>query len=403
MKLAYLINQYPKVSHSFIRREILALEELGYHIFRYTIRPTRPEELIATEDIAERENTRAILSVSITRLFSALLWTFLSVPLVFIKAFIISTRFGWINKRGVLKHWAYLAEACILRGWLMRNKIGHIHAHFGTNSTTVVLLCKILGGPSFSFTVHGSELFNDPVGLALSEKINHSKFVVAISSFGCSQLMRHCPYSQWRKIKIVHCAVDDTFLGCKPTTLPNNNRLVCVGRLSEEKGQLLLLEAVCILKKSKFDLEVVLAGDGEMREVIENRIKELDLEKQVKITGWIDGNEVRQQIINSRAMVLPSFAEGLPVVIMEAFALGRPVVSTYIAGIPELVENEINGFLVPAGSVGHLATALKKVLSTDLAILQKMGQEGMRRVAMDHSARDEAKKLASFFKASISH
>ena len=379
----------------------MALEELGIEICRYTIR--QPDtEVIDAEDIIERKKTRTILSVGLLGLLLALVRTLISAPLYFIKAFRVSTHLGAMNKRGILIHWAYLAEACVLRRYLARKGVKHVHAHFGTNSTTVALLCKVLGGPQFSFTVHGPEEFDDPGGLALGEKINKSDFVVAITSFCCSQLMRHCSVDQWHKIKKVHCTVDHSFLKNKPTPVPDNKRLVCVGRLCEQKGQLLLLDAFSILAEDKFDFELIFAGDGELRGVIENRIKELGLEKQTKITGWIDGNQVRQEIIKSRALVLPSFAEGLPVVIMEALALGRPVVSTYVAGIPELVKDGRNGFLVPAGSTTALADVLKTVLSADLSVLEQMGKHGSQCVAQDHNARIEAKKLASLFKASIS-
>ena len=402
MKVAYLTNQYPKVSHSFIRREILALEELGHEIFRFSLRPTGANDVVDPEDIAEREKTRAILSVGFLGLFSAFIQTFLSIPFCFMRAFALSIRLGRMNRRGVLIHWIYLAEACVLKKWLTRIGVSHVHAHFGTNSTTVVLLCKFLGGPPFSFTVHGPDEFDDPAGLALGEKIMHAKFVVAISNFGCSQLMRQCEYYQWKKIKKVHCVVNNSFFKGTLTAIPKNNRFVCVGRLCEQKGQLLLLDAISILAKAKIDFKLIFAGDGEMRAVIEQRIKELGLEKQVTITGWIDSMEVRKEITKSRAMVLPSFAEGLPVVIMEALALGRPVVSTYVAGIPELVKDGINGFLVPAGSVVPIANALKKIVSADPEELQIMGEDGMNRVKKNHSAISEAKKLASFFAGTIS-
>ena len=396
MKLAYLINQYPKVSHSFIRREILALEELGHEIFRFTIRPPGPD-IVDPGDIEERNKTKVILSVSPLGLLWALLWAFFSVPFSLAKAFSVSTRLGRKSKRGILRHWAYLAEACILKTWLSKNGVEHTHAHFGTNSTTVAMLCKILGGPSFSFTAHGPEEFDDPVGLSLGEKIKHSKFVVGVSNFGCSQLMRQCPYRQWHKIKVVHCAVDNSFLTAAGNEVPDNQRVVCVGRLCEQKGQFLLLDAVFLLKKANCHVDLVLAGDGEMRELIETRIKELDLHLQVRITGWVNGEQVRKELEESRAMVLPSFAEGLPVVIMEALALGRPVISTYVAGIPELIQHGVNGFLVSPGSAKILADCLRKVLLTDSAKLTDMGREGARRVARDHNAIVEARKIAGFF------
>jgi colanic acid/amylovoran biosynthesis glycosyltransferase len=119
----------------------------------------------------------------------------------------------------------------------------------------------------------------------------------------------------------------------------------------------------------------------------------------VHITGWASGDEVREQLLAARAMILPSFAEGLPVVIMEALGLGRPVLSTYVAGIPELVVPGENGWLVPAGSVDHLVAALRQVLATPTEKLVQMGEAGRRAVLERHDVRVTAASLASLLRA----
>lgn len=397
MHIAYLVNQYPKVSHSFIRREILALERIGVAVNRYSIRRIPLDSLVDQLDVQEHGKTSIILS-SIVGLLTAIVRSIISSPRVFWKALGTALLLGYKSKRGVLRHFAYLAEACILKELLEKNHIEHVHAHFGTNSATVALLCRLLGGPPYSFTVHGPEEFDDPEGLALKEKIQHCCFVVAISNFGRGQLMRWCPNGEWGKIKVVHCTVDDSFSLADKTAMPNAPRLVCVGRLCAQKGQLLLLEALHELDKEGTDFELVLAGDGEMRDVVEKRIKDYGLELKVRITGWISGDQVKEEILASRAMVLPSFAEGLPVVIMEALALQRPVVSTYVAGIPELVEHGKNGWIVPAGSVQDLVVALREVLTTSTELLMLMGRAGAQSVCQHHNAAIEAEKLLTYFK-----
>jgi glycosyltransferase involved in cell wall biosynthesis len=399
MNYAYFVNQYPKVSHSFIRREILALEELGLNITRYSIRSVPVAELADKNDIKEHSKTLTLLDTGLITIFVATLKTLVTSPSVFFLAMLTAISLGQKSQRGVLRHLIYLAEACLLKQKLKQAGISHIHAHFGTNSTTVAMLCKLIGGPKYSFTVHGPEEFDDPVGLSLSKKIDQSTFVVAVSSFGRSQLMRQCPHTQWHKIKVVHCAVDDSFMQTPETPLPNGPRLVCVGRLCEQKGQLLLLEALKKLDNRGIDFEMTLAGDGEMRAMIEARIQEYGLEKKVHITGWISGDQVRRLILDSRAMVLPSFAEGLPVVIMESLALQRPVISTYVAGIPELVKNGENGWLIPAGSIEDLVIALKEVLAAEPEQLHQMGKKGAIRVQEHHNALIEAGKLRTYFEA----
>src|SRR5439155_26884638 len=211
--------------------------------------------------------------------------------------------------------------------------------------------------------VHGPEEFDHPEALALDEKIEHAAFVVAVSSFGRSQLYRWCPPAQWGKIRVVHCGVDASFLGGDPVPVPDVPRVVCVGRLAEQKGQILLLRALAVLAAEGITCELVLAGDGPLRPAIEAETARLRLAGCVRITGWLDGAAVRREIESARGLVLPSFAEGLPVVLMEALALGRPVVSTFVAGIPELVRDGVHGWLVPAGDVDALAGAVGELLA----------------------------------------
>jgi len=396
MKVAYLVNQYPHVSHSFIRREIAGLETLGVEVERFSVRPS-PADLVDPADQAERQRTQILLGVGVFGLLGALLWTALTRPWRWLKALRRTVRMGRRSERGVLRHLVYLAEACVLRRRLAKCGAAHLHAHFGTNSASVALLTRILGGPPYSFTVHGPEEFDHPEALSLTEKIENAAFVVAVSSFGRSQLFRWCCAAHWPRIQVVRCGVDAAFLSGGPQPVPDTNRLVCVGRLAEQKGQLLLLEALGRLAAEGVPFEMVLAGDGPMRHIIEEQMQRLGLKERVRITGWVSGDTVRQEILAARTMVLPSFAEGLPVVLMEALALGRPVLTTYIAGIPELVENGVNGWLIPAGSVDALAEALRQVLQAPLERLEQMGKAGAVRAGAMHDAKAEAAKLAALF------
>jgi glycosyltransferase involved in cell wall biosynthesis len=398
MKVAYLVNQYPHVSHSFIRREVAALEAQGVEVERFSVRPS-PTDLVDPADRAERDKTQVLLSAGATGLLAATLGTALSRPLRWARALALAVRLGRRSERGVLRHLVYLAEACVLVRRLRRCGAEHLHAHFGTNPAALALLTRALGGPPYSFTVHGPEEFDRPDSLSLREKIAGGAFVIAVSDFGRSQLFRWCAQGHWAKVHVVRCGVDAAFLRDGPQPVPDNCRLVCVGRLSEQKGQLLLLEALGRLAAAGVAFEMTLAGDGPMRSLIEEQMRRLGLEQRVRITGWLSNEEVRRQILAARAMVLPSFAEGLPVVLMEALALGRPVVTTYIAGIPELVAAGGNGWLVPAGSVDALADAVRQVLEAPPQRLAEMGEAGAKRVAAMHDAAREAAKLAALFRA----
>jgi glycosyltransferase involved in cell wall biosynthesis len=396
LRVAYLVNQYPKVSHTFIRREILALEGLGIAVDRYAIRGWS-EPVADPADRAERGKTRYLLGDGLGALVADVLRTFAVAPARFVRA--MTAAFGLARRadRSLPYHLVYLAQACRLRAWLEVSGATHLHAHFGTNAAEVALLAHMLGGPPYSFTVHGPEEFDRPAALHLREKIAHAAFVVAISSFGRSQILRWADSADWPRVEVVHCGLDETFLASDITAPAAGTRLVCVGRICEQKGQLLLIEAVAQLVAAGVPVELVLAGDGEMRAEVEAAIARHGIGAQVRITGWIGSEQVRAEIVSARALVLPSFAEGLPVVIMEAMALKRPVVSTYVAGIPELIRSGAEGWLVPAGDVSALVTGMRTCLEAGSETLARLGAAARERVVARHDANREAAKLARLF------
>ncbi|MDP1699410.1 MAG: glycosyltransferase [Aestuariivirga sp.] len=396
MNIAYLVNQYPKTSHSFIRREIAALESLGLIIHRYTLRRTA-EVLTDEADARELAKTAAVIARPFFPRLMDALRTIVCHPVRFAKAFVFAIRCGLKSDRSAAVHVAYLLEAAVLAAWCRRDRITHLHVHFGTNSAMVGMLVNRLSGIPWSFTVHGPEEFDRPLGIGLSEKIRSANFVVAISSFGRSQLWRWSDHRQWNKIHVVHCGLDAAFVEGVARPIPQQPRLVCVGRLCEQKGQLLLVEAARILKGKGIAFEIVFAGDGPMRGDIETAITTEGLDDCISITGWISGQRVREEIEKAKALVLPSFAEGLPVVIMEAMALGRPVVSTTVAGIPELVTPGATGWLVPAGDVAALAQAIIEVLSLAPEALAAMGGQARIRALEQHNVTTEATKLKLLF------
>jgi colanic acid/amylovoran biosynthesis glycosyltransferase len=397
LRVAYLVNQYPAVSHSFIRREIAALEAGGIEVQRFSIRPP-PAELVDPADQAEQRRTRVLLAGGMGRLVVAVALTAIASPGALWRTLRAGVRLGRRSERGVLRHFVYVAEACLLARWLRAaGGVSHLHAHFGTNSAAVALFTRLLGGPPYSFTVHGPEEFDHPEELSLAEKVDYAAAVAVVSSFGRSQLSRWVPPEQWGKIHVVRCGVDAEFLANGPQPAADNRRLVCVGRLAPQKGQLLILDALARLRAEGVEVEVVLAGDGPLRAPIEKRIRELELGTAVRITGWISNEQVRAELVGARALLLPSFAEGLPVVLMEALALGRPAITTFVAGIPELVENGVNGWLVPAGSTDDLVRAIKAALSTSPLELERMGRAGAVAVAARHDASREAARLAELF------
>jgi colanic acid/amylovoran biosynthesis glycosyltransferase len=396
-RVAYLVNVYPKVSHTFIRREVLALESQGINVTRIALRGWE-DHLTDDEDHAERNRTRYVLKDGAWGLVAAIGRTLVGRPVALLRTLALAWRIGRRAERPLLVHLVYVAEACRILTWLETSEIGHLHAHFGTNPATIAMLVHSLGGPPWSFTVHGPDEFNNPQLIALAEKIRRCEFVVAISSFSRSQLYRLVEHRYWPKVKLVHCGLETGFHAVRNERAAEPRRLVCVGRLCEQKGQLLLIQAAARLAERGVEFQLVLAGDGEMRPEIETLISKLKLNDFIRITGWISSAEVRDEILSARAFVLASFAEGLPVSIMEAMSLRRPIISTFIAGIPELVVHGEHGWLVPAGDVEALAGAMQACLDAPADALERMGETARRRVLQHHDIDSTASLLIELFR-----
>lgn len=396
MRIAYLINQYPKISHSFIRREIRELERLGFDIDRIAIRGWDGED-VDELDLAERQRTRYVLRDGTKALLVSCFRVLLRRPVRLLSALQLAWAMSRRAERPLVVHLIYVAEACRIVQWIETDRVDHLHAHFGTNSAEIALLVHVLGGPRWSFTVHGPEEFDKAPLIHMTEKLRRCAFVVPISSYGRSQLFRMLDRESWHKVHVVHCGLDASFFASPPPLPVVGRRLVCVGRLCEQKGQLLLLEAARQLMTRGVEFELVIVGDGEMRPDVDAFIARHGLQERVQVTGWLFNEAVVEQIRAARALVLPSFAEGLPVVLMEAMALGRPVISTFVAGIPELVESGTNGWLVPAGDVEALVDAMQVCLETSVEKLAAMGTAARERVAARHDGEREAIKLAQLF------
>jgi colanic acid/amylovoran biosynthesis glycosyltransferase len=396
MKIAYLTNQYPHVRHTFIRREIVALEGHGVEVLRFSVRDSGADA-VDPADKSEYTKTRPLLAAGKAALVSSLIADALGRPIRFVRTLRLAVRMGRRSDRGVLRHLVYLAEAGLLRKWLARARVDHLHVHFATNPAVVARLCELLGGPAYSITVHGPEEWDRPEALSLREKYESAAFVVAVSDFGRCQVYRWTALEYWPNVHVVRCGVDEAFLNSEPTPVPDTNKLVLVAGLVEQKGHLLLIQALAKVRDANANFQIVFVGDGHLRSILESEVRRLGLAERVAFAGWQSNAEVREHLRSSRALVMPSFAENLPVAMMEALAMGRPVLGTYIAGVPELVQDGVNGWLVPAGNVATTADAILRILNTPVEELSQMGQAGAQRVREYHDAAKEAGKLKALF------
>lgn len=391
MRIGYLMNMYPVISGTFIRREIHAIEAEGVAVMRYALRPWEGA-LVDPADRAEQERTFYLLSGRVPALLGDFAAECATNPAGVWRALKGWARL-WRNAGcGFVPHVAYLLEAVSLKRRAARDGIAHIHAHFSTNTAAVALLSHRLGGPGYSFTAHGPDEFVDWGPASLAMKVAEARFVAAISDFARVQLALAAGMEHWGKLRIVHCGVNLDDYPPSDAPFDESAPFVCVGRLCPQKAQVLIVEAVAQVAQTHPGVQLRLIGDGDTRPEIEAAIARHGLERNVTLLGWRDNAEVRRELGRARALVLPSFAEGLPVVIMEAFALGRPAISSFIAGIPELVDDSC-GWMVPAGSVERIAAAMRAALETDAGTLAAMGAEGRARVEARHDIGQEARTL----------
>lgn len=396
MRIGYLINTYPRPSHSFIRREIAALQQRGLQIHRFAMRGDAAA-LTDPADLAEHARTERILEAGGRRLLADISRRGMANPGAFLAALRLAHGRARAGESGLGRQFAYLAEGARIAIRARALGLAHIHAHFGTNSTRVAAYSRLLGGPPFSFTLHGPEEFDNVAALDLAGKLALAEFCVTVSSYGRSQLARWAAPGDGDKIRVVHCGLDlDRW--ADPAPMPAGPlHMVAIGRFAEQKGFGLLIRAFALAWRRNPDLRLSLVGDGELRPQIEALIAAQGMAGAVRLLGWQDEAGVRAALDGAHALAAPSFAEGLPVVIMEAMARARPVIATYIAGIPELVRPGAEGWLVPAGDAEALAQAMLQAAASGHETLARMGDAARIRVAARHDIRESARRLAALF------
>lgn len=398
MRVAYVVNEHPKIHHTFVRTEIAAVERAGVQVDRVAIRRPAPP-LLDAADRDEAQRTRVVLDGGVGGLVAALSRTAVQCPQELARALRMAVQIGWRSERGMARHLAYLAEACVLLRWTSEWRTDHVHAAFGSNPAAVALLCRLLGGPPYSFTAHGPEEFERAPLLGIPDKVEQAAFVTVVSEAGRVHLQQWCRPAVWDRFHVVRCGIDGRFSGGEPTPVPAARRIVFVGRLCAEKAPLLLLDAVARLNAAGAACDLVMVGDGPLRAAVETRIRGLGLSERVTVVGWAGADDVRRHVTGARALVLPSFAEGLPVVLMEALALHRPVICTAVGGVAELVESGVCGWVIAPGSLDALAAAIGKALDAAPAELLQMGHEGAARVARLHDGAAAGRALAALFAA----
>jgi glycosyltransferase involved in cell wall biosynthesis len=405
MRVAYVVSEYPAISHSFVMREVRALRDLGVEVHPFSIRRTPPDRLLSEADREEDRRTHALLPTTAGALLLAHAVGFARSPRRYARTLGEALRLGPPGARNRLWQAFYFAEAMLLRRELRRRRVEHVHAHFAHVSAWVTMLAALYeaGRLSWSFTMHGPTEFDDVGFHRLAEKARRADFVACISDYARSQLMKQVDSAHWGKLEVVHCGLRDVEAGppaARSDAAAGRLRVLSVGRLVADKGAEILLEAVAAVRARGLEVELTLVGDGPLRERLDARAARDDLRGAVKLTGPLGVDRVQRLYREHDAFCLPSFAEGVPVVLMEAMAAGRPVVTTRIMGIPELVEDGVSGFLVAPGRVAPVADALA-ALAADPGRREAMGSAGREAVRRGFLVADSARQLERHFAAAV--
>jgi glycosyltransferase involved in cell wall biosynthesis len=403
MQIGYLISRYPAVSHTFIQREVLGLRRLGHAITTISVRRARAGDLLTAADHNESFQTLHLVPANPFTLLMACSSPLFFTPGKFLRAASAAWRLRRKGIRGALWAFFYFLESLLVHRICCQKGIRHLHAHFANVASDVALLASILNQGSFSFTMHGPTEFFDVSEHRLAEKAMAARFVICISDFARSQLMSLLPPEHWAKLEIVHCGIDPEQFTPSTEQPPRKEKagvqktILCVARLAPVKGHIILFDALAELLLRDHDLTLTLAGDGPMRKSLERHADILGIAPRITFLGNVGQDVIHRLYASADLFVLPSFAEGVPVVLMEAMAARCPAIATHIAGIPELIEHGVNGLLVAPGRADLLANAIERIVLNPSATA-RMAAAACDRVRRDFNLHKVAPQLAAIFR-----
>ena len=416
MRIAYLIGRYPVVSHTFIMREIQALRQLGVGVDTFSIWRTPPSQLLSEAEREEDRRTEALLPLRLPRMLRAHASALARQPVAYVRALRRALRLSRPGLWGRLLGLSWFVEAVLLLEGCRRRGLRHLHVHLGGTGPAVALLTTYLGNGgrregsewTWSMTVHGPSEFYEVSRERLDEKVLSASFVVSVSDFTRSQLMLFLEEDHWPNLALVRCGVDPQQFRPQEAAAgaPEGGngpvRVLAVGRLVGGKGFALLLDALHALVQRGRDVALTLVGDGPSRERLHAQAARLGLADRVEWVGALGQDEIRERYARADVFCLPSFAEGVPVVLMEAMAMAVPVVATRIAGIPELVEDGASGLLVTPGRADELADALGALVD-DAGLRARLGAAGREAVRDGYDLRSGTSALRMLFEAAAGH
>lgn len=399
--IAYLTGEYPKVSHTFIQREIETLRADGWDVEACTIRRAAPKDVVGEWQQQEQARTFSVLerAKNPAALVRAHLWAVKRAPKRWLSAAALAVRTCPPGFKEALWQLFYFLEAGVLAQHLREKGVQHIHNHFANSSATVAMLTSHMAEIPFSMTMHGPAIFYEPMKWRIDEKIARASFVACISHFCRSQAMYFSQPEHWDRLRIVHCGVEPEAYG-KVVRVKRGKRVAFVGRLDPVKGVPLLIDAFAEVKKTHRDAELMIIGDGPKRADCEAQAAVLGLDGAVDFKGYQPSQAVAELLEEADLLVLPSFAEGVPVVLMEAMASRIPVIASRVAGVNELIDDGVSGYTIPAGDLDTLVAKMDHLLG-DPELCEQMGEAGRAKVEAEFDLTVEGKWIGELFQTSL--
>ena len=401
-RILYIVPALPVLTCTFIYREIFDLRDLGYEIDTVSMN-TPPEDKVSAEAREFLDTTLYLDQVEIGTKLASFLKALVLQPAAMIRCLrIYCTASPMKSFRDYQRLGYHLIEACYLAMHFRGSRPDHMHSHFVTGATSINMFLAQLIEVPFSFTMHASAIWVDPI--ALKNKLAHCRFCVSISEYNRQYVLKTYGQEWTPKINVIHCGISLDQL----QPLPSSGRsrgmvnVLAVGQLMKRKGYHVLIEAARILKERRRDLRWTIVGDGNQRPVLEGMIEEYELADEVFLAGARPHEEIVEFCARADIFTLPcvigddNTRDGIPVALMEAMAWELPVVSTNIVGLPELIASGRDGILAESGSAEALADAIQSLAdSPELRI--SLGKAGRRKVEREFNAVRSAAALAKLF------
>jgi len=400
-RLAYLLSQYPAVSHTFFLDEITGLRRQGFTIETASINVADPARPLTPDETAAANGTFYVKKAGVIGAATVALRTLFTQPLVFLRGAAAALTGTGVDPVRILFAFFYFIEALLVADWMRTRNLQHLHIHFGGSVSNVGRIAARAAKIPYSLTIHGPEEFFDQKRCLLRQKVEQAAFTICISDFGRGQLMRLSAPKHWQRIHVARLGVDaNLFAARTPRSIAVPVQMICVGRLVATKGQRVLLEAAGLLAARGHSLHLTFIGDGPDAAALASCVTTLGLDGSVYFTGALTHEATRARLSEADVFVLPTFAEGIPVALMEAMAMQLACVSTWTSGIPELITNDVDGLLVPPGSTHALADALES-LFTSPQLRGRLGLAARQRVLSAYQQRANLARTAALLREHV--